>query len=103
MTGSKDIEARRSMTYPLQPNGKRGRKRSIYMSLMINSLAVGLGELILGSKSSQQDHNCTEVFSKSYIVHAVSAMKVSNNQSFSALERHFRQSRRHVCLNVQLL
>lgn len=42
-TCSKDIEARRSMTYLLQPNGKRGRKRSIYMSLMINSLRLGLG------------------------------------------------------------
>lgn len=42
-TRSKDIEARRIMTYPLQQHGKRERKRSICMSLMINSPAQGLG------------------------------------------------------------
>ena len=50
VTRSKDIEARRIMTYPLQPHAKRERKRNIYMSLMINSPAQGLGGIDFGFK-----------------------------------------------------
>lgn len=48
VTFSKDIEVLRTMTYHLQPNEKRERKRSIYMSLMINSLRLGMGGVWFG-------------------------------------------------------